>query len=115
MRFFTLCRVKGARRPFGAVGTVETGGCGRRITLEGKTVKVQVWREARHRGGRQAWSTAWGLGPHPLGVRGFESHPPHHCISSDSPVSSHPTLESACFNTPISNSRYRIYNIGEKR
>ena len=29
------------------------------------------------RGGRPAWSTAWDRGSHPLGVRGFESLPPH--------------------------------------
>ncbi len=31
-------------------------------------------------GGRPAWSTARGLGPRPLGVRGFESHPPHYIL-----------------------------------
>ena len=30
------------------------------------------------RGGRRARSKAQGLGPCPVGVRGFESHPPHH-------------------------------------
>ncbi len=28
-------------------------------------------------GGLQAWSKEQGLGPCPVGVRGFKSHPPH--------------------------------------
>ncbi len=31
-------------------------------------------------GGCQARSKAWASGAHPVGVRGFESHPPHHYV-----------------------------------
>ena len=41
-------------------------------------IQIQFLCDGYVCGGRRARSKAQGLGPCPVGVRGFESHPPHH-------------------------------------
>jgi hypothetical protein len=70
-------RARDGRNRSHITGAIRLGGL-RPTTTPLQKHYSESYRRRGQRGGRPAWPTARGLGPRPLGVRGFESHPPHH-------------------------------------